>query len=88
MLSWLFLFNLPVAITYELLFHLAVMQTTKQVMEQGLADGIYIDYWQEEDKFQCIKTSIINEICDQVWELSVSKCLGNSAGNLSSKNSY
>lgn len=42
-----------------------VMQTTKQVMEQGLADGIYIDYWQEEDKFQCIKTSIIKEICDQ-----------------------
>lgn len=51
------------------------MQTTKQVMEQGLADGIYIDYWQEEDKFQCIKTSIIKEICDQVWELSVSKSL-------------
>ena len=44
----------------------AVMQTTKQVMEQGLADGIYIDYWQEEDKFQCIRTAIITEICDQV----------------------
>ena len=42
------------------------MQTTKQVMEQGLADGIYIDYWQEEDKFQCIRTAIITEICDQV----------------------
>lgn len=71
------LFHLPVAVAnvtvvslnYNLcyfFFHLAVMQTTKQVMEQGLADGIYIDYWQEEDKFQCIKTSIIKEICDQV----------------------
>jgi hypothetical protein len=45
------------------------MQTTKQVMEQGLADGIYIDYWQEEDKFQCIRTAIIKEICDQVCVL-------------------
>lgn len=71
------LFHLPVAVAIVTVvshncnlcyffFHLAVMQTTKQVMEQGLADGIYIDYWQEEDKFQCIKTSIIKEICDQV----------------------
>ncbi|XP_061197090.1 disks large homolog 5-like isoform X2 [Saccostrea echinata] len=42
-----------------------VMPQTKQVMEQGLADGIYIDYWQEEDKFQCIRTAVIKEICDQ-----------------------
>ena len=51
---------------YDIFIFSAVMQTTKQVMEQGLADGIYIDYWQEEDKFQCIRTAIITEICDQV----------------------
>lgn len=61
----LLLFHLAVT-SVTFFSHLAVMQTTKQVMEQGLADGIYIDYWQEEDKFQCIKTSIIKEICDQV----------------------
>ena len=43
------------------------MQASVQVMEQGLADGTYIDYWQEDDHFLCIRVATIHEISDKVW---------------------
>ncbi|CAG2227765.1 unnamed protein product [Mytilus edulis] len=43
----------------------AVMQASVQVMEQGLADGTYIDYWQEDDHFVCIRVTSIHEISDK-----------------------
>ena len=43
-----------------------IMQTTKQVMEQGLAEGNYIDYWQQDDHFECILVSSIKDLCHQV----------------------
>ena len=43
------------------------MQASVQVMEQGLADGTYIDYWQEDDHFVCIRVTSIHEISDKVW---------------------
>lgn len=42
------------------------MQASVQVMEQGLADGTYIDYWQEDDHFVCIRVTSIHEISDKV----------------------
>ncbi|KAK3089838.1 hypothetical protein FSP39_006961 [Pinctada imbricata] len=42
-----------------------MMQTTKQVMEQGLAEGNFIDYWQQDDHFECILVSGIREVCNQ-----------------------
>lgn len=43
----------------------AVMQASVQVMEQGLADGTYIDYWMEEDHFVCIRVTSICESSDK-----------------------
>ncbi|XP_021371465.1 disks large homolog 5-like, partial [Mizuhopecten yessoensis] len=42
-----------------------VMQTSAKAMEQGLADSTYIDYWQQDDHYECIRVSSIREICDQ-----------------------
>ena len=36
------------------------MQTSHIVMEQGLKDGVYIDYWQKDDHYICIRvTSVV-----------------------------
>ena len=38
----------------------AIMQTSHIVMEQGLKDGVYIDYWQKDDHYLCIRvTSVV-----------------------------
>ncbi|XP_069123796.1 disks large homolog 5-like isoform X1 [Argopecten irradians] len=42
-----------------------IMQTSAKAMEQGLADSSYIDYWQQDDHYECIRVSSIREICDQ-----------------------
>ena len=47
------------------------MQASVQVMEQGLADGSYIDYWMEDDHFVCIRVTSIGEISDKVRKKSI-----------------
>ncbi|XP_060084116.1 disks large homolog 5-like [Ylistrum balloti] len=42
-----------------------IMQTSAKAMEQGLADSSYIDYWQQDDHYMCIRVSSIRELCDQ-----------------------
>jgi hypothetical protein len=60
----------PIFIITNILF-LAVMQASVQVMEQGLADGSYIDYWMEDDHFVCIRVTSIGEISDKVRKKSI-----------------
>ena len=38
---------------------LAIMQTSHIVMEQGLKDGVYIDYWQKDDHYLCIRVASV-----------------------------
>ncbi|CAL1527985.1 unnamed protein product [Lymnaea stagnalis] len=33
-------------------------------LEQSLAEGVLVDFWKEDDSYQCIKASAIKEICD------------------------
>ena len=42
------------------------MQTSSSVMEHGLKDGIYIDYWQKDDHFLCIRVASVKEISNKV----------------------
>lgn len=39
---------------------------TAKAMEQGLADGVYIDYWPHDNHFLCIPVSAIKDTCEQV----------------------
>ncbi|KAH3871822.1 hypothetical protein DPMN_035037 [Dreissena polymorpha] len=42
------------------------MQTSQSEMLDGLKDGRYIDFWQQEDRFHCIRLKSVTDICDQV----------------------
>ncbi|XP_052266355.1 disks large homolog 5-like isoform X3 [Dreissena polymorpha] len=42
-----------------------VMQTSQSEMLDGLKDGRYIDFWQQEDRFHCIRLKSVTDICDQ-----------------------
>ena len=42
------------------------MQTSHIVMEQGLKDGVYIDYWQKDDHYLCIRVASVNDIANKV----------------------
>ena len=37
----------------------AIMQTSHIVMEQGLKDGVYIDYWQKDEHYLCIRVASV-----------------------------
>ncbi|KAL3877008.1 hypothetical protein ACJMK2_034768 [Sinanodonta woodiana] len=41
------------------------MNSTQLVMEQGLKDGNFVDYWSQDDHYVCIRTNSIKEICDK-----------------------
>ncbi|KAJ8318863.1 hypothetical protein KUTeg_003954 [Tegillarca granosa] len=45
---------------------LTIMQTSAQVMEQGLSDGSYIDYSFHDDHYVCVRVTTIRETCDQL----------------------
>jgi len=43
------------------------MQTSQSAMNEGLKDGHYIDFWQEdENRFMCIRLKSVTDICDKV----------------------
>ena len=45
----------------------ALMQTSQSAMNEGLKDGHYIDFWQEdENRFMCIRLKSVTDICDKV----------------------
>ncbi|XP_052768658.1 disks large homolog 5-like isoform X2 [Mya arenaria] len=42
-----------------------VMQTSMSAMHEGQKDGHYIDFWQVEDRFHCIRTKSVTEMCNK-----------------------
>ncbi|GFO10359.1 disks large-like protein 5 [Plakobranchus ocellatus] len=40
------------------------MRTSSATMEQSVAEGSLIDYWKDEDVYQCVRAASIKEICD------------------------
>lgn len=44
------------------------MHTSQPVMEQGLSDGTYIEYWTNDNHFMCLRTKDVTEICNKVMQ--------------------
>lgn len=50
----------------------AKMQTSQKEITEGLKDGHFIDYWQEdESRFMVIRLKSVTDICDKVRVLSL-----------------
>ncbi|XP_053393187.1 disks large homolog 5-like isoform X2 [Mercenaria mercenaria] len=43
----------------------SVIQTSHHCMEQGLKDGQFIDYWQQDERYFCIRLKSVTDICDK-----------------------
>lgn len=44
----------------------ASIQTSPHSMEQALKEGQYIDYWQQDERYYCIRLKDVTDICDKV----------------------
>ncbi|XP_012942925.1 disks large homolog 5 [Aplysia californica] len=43
----------------------APMRASPATMEQSLAEGVLIDYWKEEEVYQCVRAAAVKDICDR-----------------------
>ncbi|XP_060579959.1 disks large homolog 5-like isoform X2 [Ruditapes philippinarum] len=43
----------------------SVIQTSHHCMEQGLKEGQFIDYWQQDERYLCIRLKYVTDICDK-----------------------